>query len=82
MKKSVLRNFEKFTGKQVFSCEFRKISKNTFCTEHLGTTAPENKSFWFWGSANLKEQSVTVKLPFIFSEITSVVYIYLGKIQN
>ena len=36
-KKCVLRNFTKFTGKhlwqslvQVFSCEFRKISKNTF----------------------------------------------------
>ena len=24
---------------QVFSCEFCKISKNTFCTEHLGATA-------------------------------------------
>ena len=29
-KKGVLRNFAKFTGKQVFSCEFWEISKNSF----------------------------------------------------
>ena len=56
--KGVLRNFAKFTGKQlfqglflhkvaclrppVFSCEFCKISKNIFFTEHLRTTAPKN----------------------------------------
>ena len=51
VKKVVLRNFTKFTGKvcnflkkeslaQVFSCEFCEISKNTFYTEHLQTTAP------------------------------------------
>ena len=53
VKKGVLRNFAKFTGKQlcqslllkkeslaqVFSCEFFEISKNTFSTEHLRTTA-------------------------------------------
>ena len=62
VKKGVLRNFAKFTGKhmwqslffskvagrnfikketlaQVFSCEFCKISKSTFSTEHLQTTA-------------------------------------------
>ena len=52
MKKGVLRDFTKFTGKhlcqrlffikslaQVFSCEFCEISKNTFFTEHLWTTA-------------------------------------------
>ena len=56
MKKFVLRNFAKFTRKdlrqslffnkvvgltlaQVFSYEFCKISKNTFFTEHLRTTA-------------------------------------------
>ena len=61
MKKGVLRNFAKSTGKhvchslflnkvivfnkekktlaQVFSCEFCEISKNTFLTEHLWTTA-------------------------------------------
>ena len=42
-KKGVLRNFAKFTGKhlcQVFeACEFCEISKNTFFTEHLQTTA-------------------------------------------
>ena len=64
VRKGVLRNFAKFTGKylyqsfffntiagflqlykkealgQVFSCEFCEISKNTFFTEHLRTTAP------------------------------------------
>ena len=56
MKKVVLRNFTKFTRKdlcqslffnkvvgltlaQVISYEFCKISKNTFFTEHLRTTA-------------------------------------------
>ena len=42
-KKGVLRNFAKFTGRhlkketlaQKCSCEFRRISKNTFSTEHL-----------------------------------------------
>ena len=49
MKKTVLRNFTKFTGKhlcqclffnkvtlvQVFCCGFWEISKNTFFTEHF-----------------------------------------------
>ena len=46
VRKSVLRNFTKFTVKhlyqsleEVFSCEFREISKNTFFTEHLWATA-------------------------------------------
>ena len=54
VKKGVLRNSAKFKGKhlcqslffnkketlpQVFSCEFREISKNTFFTEHLWVTA-------------------------------------------
>ena len=55
VRKGVLRNFTIFTGKhlclrpaalikketlaQVFSCEFCKISKNTFFTEHLWATA-------------------------------------------
>ena len=52
-KKGVLWNFAKFTGKhlclslfikketlaQVFSCEFCEISKNTYSTEHIQTTA-------------------------------------------
>ena len=70
VKKGVLRNFAKFTGKhlcqrlffdkvaglrpatllkkslaQVFSYEFCEISKNTFFTEHLRTTASEYLSF-------------------------------------
>ena len=58
VKKDVLRNFAKFTGKQlcqrlnfikkeslaqVFSCEFCEISKNTFFTEHLRTTASRKR---------------------------------------
>ena len=54
VRKGVLRNFAKFTGKnlhqslyfikketlvQAFSCEFCEISKNTFSPEHLQTTA-------------------------------------------
>ena len=53
MKKGVLRNFAKFTGKhlcqsnyikketlaQVFSCEFCGLSKNTFFAEQLKATA-------------------------------------------
>ena len=49
MKKGVLRNFTKFTGKhlcqsletlaQVYSCEFCEISNNTFLTEHVWVTA-------------------------------------------
>ena len=51
-KKGVLRSFAKFTRKtpvpqsllikalaQVFSCEFFKIPKNTFSTEHIWMTA-------------------------------------------
>ena len=42
-KKRVLRNITKFTGKHLrqslCSCEFCEISKNTFSTEHLRTTA-------------------------------------------
>ena len=30
---------------QVFSCEFYEVSKNTFFTEHLRTTASESKTF-------------------------------------
>ena len=58
VKIGVLRNFAKFTGKhlcqslffkkealaQMFSCEFWEISKNTFFTEHLWTTASAARS--------------------------------------
>ena len=52
VKNGVLKNFAKFAGKylchglffnktlaQIFSCEFCEISKNTFSTKDLGTTA-------------------------------------------
>ena len=59
-KKSVLKNFSKFTRKhlcqgfffnkvaclaQVFSCEFCEIFKETFFIEHLRATA--SKTQWF-----------------------------------
>ena len=37
-------NFKKEDLTQVFSCEFWEISKNTFLTEHLRTTASEYQS--------------------------------------
>ena len=56
VRKGVLRNFSKFTGKhlfkslfykketlaEVFSCKFCEITKNTFFTEHLWVTASQN----------------------------------------
>ena len=56
MKKGVLRNFTKFTGKylcqslfikketlaHMFSCEFCDISKNTFFAEQLATASDNN----------------------------------------
>ena len=52
VKKGVLRNF---TDSQENTCEFWKISKNTFFTEHLWTTASGNIEtayvaylFFFW----------------------------------
>ena len=42
-KRSEACNFiKKVTLAQVFSCELCEISKNTFFTEHLWTTASEN----------------------------------------
>ena len=38
-KKECKKGCKKETLAQVFSCEFSKISKNTFFTEHLRTTA-------------------------------------------
>ena len=60
VRKGVLRNSAKFTGKhlcqsllfkkeilvQVFSCKFCEISQITFFTEHLRTTASEICFFW------------------------------------
>ena len=39
---------------QVFSCEFCEISKNTFFTEHLRTSASDNSMFEF----NVNHQKV------------------------
>ena len=35
----------RYAIKKVFSCEFFEISKNSFFTEHLWTTASKNKPF-------------------------------------
>ena len=39
MKTIILADFQACTLAQEFSCEFCQISKNTFFTEHLWTTA-------------------------------------------
>ena len=47
----------KETLAQVFSCEFCKISKNSFFTEHLRTTASEYniaKENWSWESMQIQ----------------------------
>ena len=41
---------KKETLAQVFSCEFCKISKNTFFTEHLWTTASNNRTLRLVGA--------------------------------
>ena len=68
VKKDVLRNFTKFTGKhlrqslfliklqaltQAFSCEFCEISKSTLFTEHLWTIASA-----FWQLSRLNEIAI------------------------
>ena len=67
VRKGVLRNFAKFTGKhlcqslffkketlaQVFSCEICDISKNTFFTEHLWATA-----FVVWTRSKIKKSKI------------------------
>ena len=74
MKKGVLRNFVKFTGKhlcqslffnketlaQVFSCEFYEISKKTFFTEHLWTTASGGSKRKMSTEVMLEEKSCSI----------------------
>ena len=50
---------------QVFSCEFCKISKNTFFIEHLWTTASElaNIHFLYYDPKNIYEQMWPQSLP-------------------
>ena len=47
-KKGVVKNFSKLTRKNLsqnlFSCEFCKVFKNTFLTEHLWTNASVNRN--------------------------------------
>ena len=80
VRKGVLRNFEKFTGKhasacdfikeeilaQVFSCEFCEVFlQNTFFTEHLRATA---SSFWIIFTQHEK----TPVAPGVMSEKDSI----------
>ena len=46
---------KKETLAQVFSCEFCEISKNTFFTEHLWTTASDKMPLLFFLSLLAKE---------------------------
>ena len=77
LRKGVLRNFAKFTGKhlyqslffnketlaQVFSCEFCKISQNTFFTEH--PWASEETRF-FKLASNKSAKTACVGMAFFF----------------
>ena len=54
LKKSVLKNFTKFTWKHPFSCEFCEIFKNSFFTEHLRATASgHKKGILVWNEFNV-----------------------------
>ena len=58
-KKGVLK---KETLAQVFSCEFCEISKNTFFTEHLWTTASDisqldSSSHVYWKNCKIQKGS-------------------------
>ena len=44
MEKAKAAALNKESLMQVFSCEFNKISKNTFFTEYLRTTASEKEN--------------------------------------
>ena len=48
---------KKETLAQLFSCEFCEISKNTFFTEHLWTTASE----YFLQIPNVSEMCITYR---------------------
>ena len=59
---------KKETRAQVFSCEFFKISKNTFFTEHLWTTAFQKVNPVGWSdskyfSVGFKEASFNEACP-------------------
>ena len=89
VKKCVLGNFTEFTGKhlffikketqaQVFSCEFRKISKHTFFTEHLPATAPQHDNFLqkpIFIESSFCKRNVYVQLRFPFTKITVILCI-------
>ena len=76
VRKSVLSNFAKFTRKhlcqslifnikketmaEVFSCEFCKISKNTFFTEHLRVAASVSFTFYH------RHEENDCNTPFLF----------------
>ena len=78
LRKGVLRNFAKFTGKhlchfikidtlaQVFSCEFCEISKNTIFTEHLRPTASLICSNLLDIRWKLQRRSASLQGPFYF----------------
>ena len=55
---------EKQTLTQVFSYEVYKIAKNTFFTEHLRTTASQNKSFF-------SEKQMSIQFKRISHQITT-----------
>ena len=72
-RKAVLRKacsvIKKESLAQVFSCEFCKISKNTFSTEHLRTTAFQNE---------IMKKKKYLELQ-TFQQLCSMTSAYLGK---
>ena len=50
---------------QAFSCEFCKISKNTFSTEHLGTTASVDSKVAGIRLATLQKKNLNIDVSFL-----------------
>ena len=105
VKKCVLRNFAKFTGKhlcqslcfnevagtaaQVFSCEFCEISKNTFFTEHLRTTASAtNGTVSHMAFVYHSKAAIDYSMKLLFSDSPQVFFksygqeVHLATLQN
>ena len=113
VRKGLLRNFVKFTGKhlcqslffkkvagqetwaQVFSCEFCKISKNTFFAEHLWATTFENflellvnsssntvKKFNFMSASPVLIKNVIILLYNTLLKCLALVHVFRVGFQN
>ena len=75
---------KKETVAQVFSYEVRKMSKNTFFTEHLRTTASRNnKSFFSERQIGIQfkriSHQITELLSFLFEKVITYTIIVLSR---